>query len=132
MVAHLNLRPDPRLEERARSPRLESRPRADLDRHDLPVGRHVEELLAVLSPPGLLSSALRDLAPLARAGEAAHADLGATRFIRLVREPAAVRGETRPRLIERGLQHGTAGSGLHVAHPHVEVVSLDVESLVEQ
>ena len=82
-------------------PASSASPRADLDRHELLVGRAVVELLAVGAPVRLGAAGGRDLPLAARPGKALDVDLGAAGLVRLVRDEAAVGRELADALVER-------------------------------
>src|SRR5439155_12297516 len=72
--------------------------------HHLAIQRHVEYFLPVLLPARLRAAAAGDLELPARSGKGLDVDLELARFVRLVRDPLAVRGELAIALLEGALQ----------------------------
>src|SRR5438552_18055084 len=92
--------PDARLEEGLWRLGLERRSGLDPDRHQLAVGRQVEELLAVPAPDGSRASGRRDLPLPSRAGVGNDVDLEAARLVGGIGDEVPVEREISHELVE--------------------------------
>src|SRR6266536_3568292 len=92
---------DSRREERLRDARFEALPGVDVDRHELLVGRAVEEFLSVGAPRWIGAPGARDLPLAARDREGLDVDLGTARLGGLVCDEPRVRREERHQFRKR-------------------------------
>ena len=84
----------------------------------------VEELLTIRSPDWLRTAVVGNLNLVAQFRKGLNVNLGATRFIRGVSEPASVRGNSAAVLTELGLQERLGGN-LTIEAEKPEVVTGD-------
>src|SRR4029077_10490857 len=116
-----------RLEERRGDAGLERRSLPDGDRHQLAVGREIEELLAVGAPSRLRTAARGHLPVAAGTGERRDIDLPLARLVGGVGDPAPVGRELPVADAERGLQVGS-----RLALADAEVPELEIRARVDR